>query len=565
MKPFNVVLSCVLIALLLPPRYVEASQSRKLLTASKNSDYTDLFDYLDTQKGQNVVPSNAAEPSDLPNAAAQQALLAIKAAWGGDFFGADTWVDSNSDTPGAPGDGSSEGAPAPSSQASPSEASPSEASPSEASPSEASPSEASPSEASPSKPSPSQPSPTQPAAATANGMGVGELGMGFGNMGLGSGGLGPGDLWRGVGIDLNGDVVSLELPESGVSGPFPLELSQLTSLTALDLGGNNLSGVIPAGVFASLPLLSEILLNGNSLEGGFPWNEVFTQANSPLMFLRLDDNNFVGELRDNVFENATQLHSLTLCGNKFTGPIPSSLGSASEISIVDLSTNWFTGSVPPSLADKPALEVLTLSHNRLSGEIPAFLGKLPAIVNLDLSHNWFIGRVPASFSSFGQSLRALTLSYNALTGPLPRFTGLGKECEDPQVDSVSCYRFEVLIDLSANYFEGRADMVMQMPGSESFPKPTWVCPSKDYTEQISVSGNCLVSSPGCEAVDQRKDETCAKFCGTGSKEGQCGGAGVCIYDPATVGPNAVITCLCNKGYQVDPTNPRNCVKKGQSG
>ncbi|CAI5465483.1 unnamed protein product [Closterium sp. Yama58-4] len=291
--------------------------------------------------------------------------------------------------------------------------------------------------------------------------------MGFGNMGMGSGGLGPADLWRGVGVDFNGDVVSLELPESGVSGPLPLELSQLTSLTTLDLGGNNLNGSVPAGVFASLPLLTEILLNGNSLEGNFPWNDILTQANSPLMLLRLDGNSFVGDIPDNAFENATQLHSLTLSDNKFTGPIPSSLGSASEISVIDLSKNWFTGSVPPSLADKLALEVLALSHNRLSGEIPEFIGKLPAIVNLDLSHNWFIGHVPASFSSFGQSLRGLQLSYNALTGPLPRFTGLGKECENPEVDSVSCYRFEVFIDLSANYFEGRADMVMQMPGSES--------------------------------------------------------------------------------------------------
>ncbi|CAI7891255.1 unnamed protein product [Closterium sp. NIES-53] len=447
MRTRSAVFSCVLLALLLSAHYVEASHSRKLLASSENPDYSDLFDYLDSQKEQSGSSTNAGEPSDLPNAAAQQALLAMKAAWGGDFFGADTWVSSSSGAP-APSPEAS-----PPSEASPSEASPSEASPSEASPSEASPSEASPSEASPSKASPSTASPSEPNSSqpVGNSMGVGELGMGFGNMGMGSGGLGPGDLWRGVGIDSNGDVVSLELPESGVSGPLPLDLSQLTLLTTLDLGGNNLSG----------------------LEGNFPWNEILTQANSPLILLRLDDNSFVGEIPDNTFENATQLHSLTLCGNKFTGPIPSSLGSASEISVIDLSRNWFTGSVPPTLADKLALEVLTLSHNRLSGEIPEFIGKLPAIVNLDLSHNWFIGHVPASFSSFGQSLRGLQLSYNALTGPLPRFTGLGKECENPEVDSVSCYRFEVFIDLSANYFEGRADMAMQMPGSERFPKPSW--------------------------------------------------------------------------------------------
>ncbi len=74
--------------------------------------------------------------------------------------------------------------------------------------------------------------------------------------------------WLGVGA-WSGNVTILSLTENGLSGPLPVELVNLSSLTELTLDGNQLTGSIPVEL-ANLSSLEILLLEANELTGAIP-------------------------------------------------------------------------------------------------------------------------------------------------------------------------------------------------------------------------------------------------------------------------------------------------------
>ena len=72
--------------------------------------------------------------------------------------------------------------------------------------------------------------------------------------------------WRGVEVDEEGRVVSLELPFGGLSGPIPSELGELAFLRSLSLGNNALSGPIPPEL-GNLARLARLDLRHSDLSG----------------------------------------------------------------------------------------------------------------------------------------------------------------------------------------------------------------------------------------------------------------------------------------------------------
>ncbi|KXS14200.1 L domain-like protein [Gonapodya prolifera JEL478] len=143
-----------------------------------------------------------------------------------------------------------------------------------------------------------------------------------------------------------------------LKGPIP-DLSALTELVDLDLGGHFLNGSLP------------------SLAG------------------------------------LSMLRRLDLFSNQLSGPIPESLSTLTNLTSIFLYRNFLNGTIPPLIALKN-LQYLDLHGNRLSGEIPP-LEALP-LSTVDLSDNFLTGTIP---SLTGLRLSKLDLSNNSLTGPVP--------------------------------------------------------------------------------------------------------------------------------------------------
>ncbi|KAI5010795.1 hypothetical protein ZWY2020_012932 [Hordeum vulgare] len=191
----------------------------------------------------------------------------------------------------------------------------------------------------------------------------------------------PHDLTR-----LNATLAFLDIISTGISGPVPSFLSEITALGYLSLSSNKLTGPIPASL-GDMPNLYFLDLGYNRLTGTIP----------PLLLSKASDA------------------YLYLSHNKLTGVVPAEF-AAVTFSTIDLSYNGFKGDASFLLgANKPLLN-LDLSHNAFSFNLSAV--QLPEGLNsLELSHNGIYGDIPEMVVDL--MLNYLNVSYNRLSGVVP--------------------------------------------------------------------------------------------------------------------------------------------------
>ena len=131
----------------------------------------------------------------------------------------------------------------------------------------------------------------------------------------------PVESWQGVTVSRwTGRVVELDLFNSGLSGPLPLSLSQLSALEVLNLYRNELTGGIPPE-FGLLTNLRELNLGENPLGGEIP-PELGELTN--LVELNLYTMELVGEIPEEL-GSLELLEDLTTYGNNLEGCIPEGL------------------------------------------------------------------------------------------------------------------------------------------------------------------------------------------------------------------------------------------------
>lgn len=280
----------------------------------------------------------------------------------------------------------------------------------------------------------------------------------------------------------------LDLRSCSINGAIPSNIGDLTNLTSLYLSHNKLTGILPTSLGQLLPL-SVLDLSQNSLSGSLLTSFTFLGNLTSLDI----SNNYLSGTIPPAIGTLSKLQYLNLSNNGLTSSIPAQLGDLSGLVDLDLSENSFSGAVPSDLkglrsvrrlilgnnildgplpeslfAISSQLQFIVLRQNNFTGALPVELWSLPRLSFLDVSGNNFTGQLPNSSSIANATVGELNISHNMLYGILT-----------PMLRRFS------FIDLSSNYFEGRA---------------------LDLMLNASLDSNCLQN-----VTDQRTTSECASF------------------------------------------------------
>lgn len=216
------------------------------------------------------------------------------------------------------------------------------------------------------------------------------------------------------------NLVTLTLTgNANLTGPLPPEIGSIP-LNVLDLHDNGFNGTLPKEI-SRLSNLLIIDLSGNRFEGPFPTFFILS-VRTALQVFKLARNLFEGDIPQNAFQNMTELLTMDLSRNKFTGP-PPNLTFSKNLNNLNLSSNLFTGFSPLPLYFSSLLpsklSVVDLSDLNIGGGVPDWHSlELPRLENLYLDSNNIAGVLDISAvvgSSFGRTLRVLSMKNNNIT------------------------------------------------------------------------------------------------------------------------------------------------------
>ncbi|XP_047307650.1 receptor-like protein 7 [Impatiens glandulifera] len=198
----------------------------------------------------------------------------------------------------------------------------------------------------------------------------------------------------------------LNLSSCGLTGQIPIELSRLTRLVVLDLSSLYFAGL------ESLKLENPNLM-------------MFVRNMTVLKELYLDGVNISAsgnEWGQAISSSLPNLEVLSMSNCYLAGPIDHSLMNLTFLSIIRLDQNNLSTNVPDFIADFRNLTVLRLSSCNLNGTFPEKILKAPTLQILDLTTNAKLHGSLPEFPDNG-SLQNLKLSYTNISGQLPNSTG----------------------------------------------------------------------------------------------------------------------------------------------
>ncbi|KAL4575581.1 hypothetical protein LXL04_022429 [Taraxacum kok-saghyz] len=176
--------------------------------------------------------------------------------------------------------------------------------------------------------------------------------------------------------------------------------------------------------------------------------------------LVLENLNLTGALDSSIVNQLDQIRVLSLKQNSISGQIPD-LSGLTNLKSLYLSHNNFSGEFPASLTTLHRLKIIVLSSNRLSGTIPDSLLDLQRLYVFHVDDNIFTGKIPP----FSQTtLTYLNLSNNQLSGEIPMT--------------------RTLLRFNSTSFTGNIDLC-----SNSFSIPCGFAPSPSFTPAYPTATN----------------------------------------------------------------------------
>ncbi|XP_076916806.1 putative LRR receptor-like serine/threonine-protein kinase RFK1 [Bidens hawaiensis] len=177
---------------------------------------------------------------------------------------------------------------------------------------------------------------------------------------------------------------------------------------------HSLGGVLPPELL-KLPYLKNIDFAYNYLGGSIP-SEL---GSSQLQSISLLANRFSGKIPGHL-GNITTLTYLNLEANNLSRTVSSELGKLINLQTMILLSNRLTGTLPPSLTELINLKDFRISDNNFSGPIPNFIENWRQLNKLELIGTGLSGPIPSSISV----LNLTDLRICELSGPTQRFPPL---------------------------------------------------------------------------------------------------------------------------------------------
>ncbi|XP_078150822.1 receptor-like protein 13, partial [Carex rostrata] len=227
----------------------------------------------------------------------------------------------------------------------------------------------------------------------------------------------------------------LDLLGNYFAGNLPLCMRNLSSLKLVDLRYNQFQIKFPS-IFERLVSLWFLSLSYNEIEGTLSMRSFWNHSNLEVLQLSTSGSlNFRVEVVDMPFQlqvlelancilnveptflcSQHKLRVLDLSNTSSKGPLAAVwllLENNTNLITLDLRKNLFTGPLHLPFLTHEKLSKLDISDNHLSGELPANITtKLPNLMSLTLSKNYIQGSLPLMPTS---NLQILDLSSNNLT------------------------------------------------------------------------------------------------------------------------------------------------------
>ncbi|XP_022749163.1 uncharacterized protein At4g06744-like [Durio zibethinus] len=181
----------------------------------------------------------------------------------------------------------------------------------------------------------------------------------------------------------------LDLSNNKMVGNFPMKVLGASNLTFLDLRYNSIIGVLPPQVF-NLTLDVLFINNNNFGQARLPDN----LGDTPVLYLTFANNKFTGPIPPSI-GRAPNLLEVLFINNKLKGCLPYEIGNLSQATVFDVSSNELTGPIPYSFGCLKKIQILNLANNKFYGEVPEIVCQLPKLENFSLSNNYFTWVGPA--------------------------------------------------------------------------------------------------------------------------------------------------------------------------
>ncbi|GAA0153398.1 hypothetical protein LIER_11646 [Lithospermum erythrorhizon] len=220
-------------------------------------------------------------------------------------------------------------------------------------------------------------------------------------------------------------LTELSLSYNYLEGPIPTDLHGCKSIIGFDLASNRLSGSIPKGI-GNLTTLQRLYLGYNNLAGEIP--EEIGNLNQ-LEILSSANNSLHGMIPIGLF-NISSLNTIGLSFNQLSGTLPSNLGNMlPNLEVLHIAVNLLEGSIPRSISNSSKLQMIGFTSNKFSGPIPNSIGDLRVLKVLNLADNHLTKEPSATELGFIDllsnciNLRNLDLRENPFDATLPRSIG----------------------------------------------------------------------------------------------------------------------------------------------